>query len=342
MRYSESKDQSAEFLRMTLALMARQNAALHPASYTLWYEHVAGINPPLTKVLEARLNANQPLTDEDVYDLYARYIVARELEVLERLQQKLRSLLEEAAQTTASAVSDTGQFEVKLQQSHTRLTTAQTLESVHGVVAELARETNRMHSATQSVSEKLEARAHEVGLLTQQLEQAQTEALLDPLTGLKNRRGFDRAVSEMFAPGESFQGAALLLADVDHFKQVNDTHGHLLGDKVLRAIGHTLQANIKGRDLAARIGGEEFAILLRQTTLKGAETLAEQIRVAVATGRIRRADGKELPGSITLSLGVAVGRGGDTLEGLLARADAALYAAKRTGRNRVAVDATVG
>ena len=338
MRYKEDKDQSAELLRLALPLMARQSAALHPISYTLWYEHVAGINPPLSNVLEASLAGKLPLGEDDVYDLHARYIVARDMEVLDRLQRKLRGVLEEAAQAAAAAVEDSGQFEAALRDTRTRLTGASSLESVHAIIAELARETTRMHSATEAVHQKLETRAREVEHLTRQLEQAKTEALLDPLTGLKNRRGFELAVKELTTSGNPFKGAALVLADIDHFKQINDKHGHLLGDKILRVIGATLQANIKGRDIAARPGGDEFAILLQQTPLMGARALAEQIRTAVAAGRIRRADSKEQPGSVTLSIGVAAGGDDDTLESLLARADAALYAAKRAGRNRVSVD----
>jgi diguanylate cyclase len=339
MRYKEDKDQSAELLRLALPLMARQSAALHPISYTLWYEHVAGINPPLSTVLEASLAARLPLGEDDVYDLHARYIVARDMEVLDRLQRKLRDVLEEAAQTAAAALEDSGQFEAALRDTRSRLTGASSLESVHAIIAELARETTRMHSATEAVHQKLETRAREVELLTRQLEQAKSEALQDPLTGLKNRRGFELAVKELAASGGAFKGAALVLADIDHFKQINDRHGHLLGDKILRAIGQTLQSNIKGRDIAARPGGDEFAVLLQQTPLAGARSLAEQIRTAVAAGRIRRSDSKDQPGSVTLSIGVAAGGSDDTLESLLARADAALYAAKRAGRNRVSVDA---
>ena len=115
---------------------------------------------------------------------------------------------------------------------------------------------------------------------------------------------------------------------------------NVLGDKVLRGTANLLQSNIKGRDLAARIGGDEFAVLLQRTTLQGACALAQQIRSAIAAGRFRSIDGRELPGSVSLSVGVAVGRSGDTLESLLARADAALYEAKRKGRNRVATEAS--
>jgi diguanylate cyclase len=343
MRYTEDRDQSAELLRLALPLMARQSAALHPISYTLWYEHVAGINAPLSAVLEASLQESLPLGEDDVYDLHARYIVARDMEVLERLQSKLRDVLEEAAQTAATTLEDSGQFSAALRETSSRLNGPLDLESVHAIIAELARETTRMQSATEAVRERLESRAREVELLTRQLEQAQNEALLDPLTGLKNRRGFERAVKELALSGqEPCRGAALLLADIDHFKEINDKHGHLLGDKILRAIGQTLQSNIKGRDVAGRLGGDEFAILLQQTPASGARALAEQIRAAVAAGRIRRTDGKDLPGSVALSVGVAIGGNGDNLESMLARADAALYVAKRNGRNQVAVNGDPG
>jgi diguanylate cyclase len=335
MRYIEGRDRSAELLRLALEFMARQTAALHPMSYTLWYEHVAGINPPLSKVLESRLQANQPLNEDEVYELHARYIVARDIEVLERLQRKLRDVLEEAAQTAASAVENTGQYSATLQETRSRLEGAVNLESVHSLISELLQETSRMHSATQTVTEKLDARTQEVNALTRQLEQAQTEALLDPLTGLKNRRGLERAVEELSRSEETIVGAVLLVADIDNFKEINDNHGHLLGDKVLRGTAQTIQSNIKGRDLAARLGGDEFAVLLQQTTLQGACSLADQIRRAIASGRFRRPDGKHVAGSVSLSVGVAVGVSGDTLESLLARADAALYEAKRRGRNRV-------
>jgi diguanylate cyclase len=192
---------------------------------------------------------------------------------------------------------------------------------------------------TQAVVEKLDVRAQEVGELRNALERAQSEALLDPLTGLKNRRAFERAVGELAHETAGMANAALLLIDIDHFKGVNDTYGHLFGDKVLRAVAHVLQANIKGRDLVARMGGEEFAILFVQATASGALAVAEQIRTAVAQGRVRSVAGEDLTGAVTVSAGLAVSLSGDSLENLIERADSALYEAKRSGRNRVCVAA---
>lgn len=334
MRYLEGKDASAEILRLVLPLMARQSAAYHPVSYSLWYEHVAGLNPPLSELLSTRLQSNEPLTEEEVYRLHARFISARDAQMLEHLQQQLRQLLEDTAETAALAGEDTGRFRQRLEQGRSELTEAVNLQGMHYVITQLVGDTARMQASARAVSQRLEASAREVTALKEQLQQSRTEALLDPLCGLKNRRGFERAAEEI---GGELAHVALLLADIDHFKQLNDTYGHLLGDKVLRSIAQTMQSNIKGRDVAARIGGEEFAILLPETTLSGAQALAEQLRVAVARGRIHTGQGKDVVGSVTLSIGITVGQPGDTLDSLMRRADAGLYSAKRAGRNRVCV-----
>jgi diguanylate cyclase len=127
------------------------------------------------------------------------------------------------------------------------------------------------------------------------------------------------------------------MIDIDHFKAVNDTHGHVLGDKVLRAVAQVLKSNIKGRDVAARVGGEEFAVLLPDTSVAGAVSLSKQICALVSHGRIKRAAGEGTIGQVTLSIGVAVARNGESLESLMERADMALYGAKRAGRARVNV-----
>lgn len=135
-------------------------------------------------------------------------------------------------------------------------------------------------------------------MLERRLEQAQAEALLDPLCGLKNCRGFEWSVTEVFA-SRSDARVALLIADVDHFKRVNDTYGRLLGDTVLRAIARTVQTKLEGGHVAARYGGDELTVLLPQTGVEAAEALAEQIRAAVANGRIQRSDGQFLRVGIT-------------------------------------------
>jgi diguanylate cyclase len=336
MRYLQSRENSSELLRLALPLMAQQTAGFHPVSYSLWYEHVAGINPRLSQQLSTRLEAATPLTDEDVYRLYSHFIADRDLEDHERWQQQLRSLMDAVSQDTAEVGRHTGEYGTALRDRQAELGRITSLESARGVLDRLAQETECMQATVLELARRFAERVREVERLSHDLQRAQSEALLDPLSGLKNRRGFERAVHAIFASGET-EEVAILVVDVDRFKTLNDTYGHLLGDKVLRAVAHILQTNIKGRDVAARLGGDELAILLPGTTERGAEALAEQIRVAVAAGRIHRTDGQDLKGIVTVSIGIAVGKATESFEALLERADAALYRAKREGRNRVAV-----
>ncbi|HEY6482721.1 MAG TPA: GGDEF domain-containing protein [Steroidobacteraceae bacterium] len=337
MRYPENKERSTEILRLALPLMARQLAAFHPLSYALWYEHCAGMNPDLSRVLDNRLTANSALTEADVLRLYAQHIAARDMEAFERLQLQLRNLLEDTAQSAASAGAHAAQFSQSLDGHAKALAADADPAAVRNVIAEMLVDTHKLQSVTTDLSVKLQASTSEVNALTESLRRAQTEALLDSLTGLKNRRGFERAVEDLQREPPGLAGSALLVADIDHFKVVNDTYGHLLGDKVIRAVAHVLRSTIKGRDVAARLGGEEFAVLLPHTSITGATAVAEQIRGTVAQGRICRPDGNASIGQVTLSVGVAVANTGETLEGLLERADAAMYNAKRSGRNRVSV-----
>jgi diguanylate cyclase (GGDEF)-like protein len=161
------------------------------------------------------------------------------------------------------------------------------------------------------------------------------QARVDGLTGLANRRHCEDQLATELARVERFGGAlALVLADLDNFKEVNDRFGHGTGDVVLREFAHTLEAGIRDVDLAGRWGGEEFVLILPGTDLAGAARVAERIRAARAERVVLTAEGE--PIRVTASFGVAVFPDAVTADELLAAADAALYQAKRSGKNRVA------
>jgi two-component system cell cycle response regulator len=164
-------------------------------------------------------------------------------------------------------------------------------------------------------------------------------AVTDELTGLYNRRYFDRHLALMLDKArEQDRDMALMLIDMDYFKEVNDTHGHDVGDAVLREFALRLRRNIRGVDLACRFGGEEFVVLMPDTDFRQAQGVAERVRMAVAERSFEGGGGPSL--NVTISVGVALNEGaGDTQDGILKRADIALYRAKREGRNRVVFDA---
>ena len=160
------------------------------------------------------------------------------------------------------------------------------------------------------------------------------EATKDFLTGLYNRRAFEEmARGEMARWQRGRDPLSLLIIDADHFKRVNDTHGHGTGDEVLRALAHGVRDQVRDLDIVARLGGEEFVVLLPSTDVVGARSAAERIREAIERLRVPTAEGVQV--RFTVSVGVAeASREAASIELLLQRADAALYEAKRRGRNR--------
>lgn len=164
-------------------------------------------------------------------------------------------------------------------------------------------------------------------------------AVTDELTGLYNRRYFDRHLTLMLDKArEQDRDMAVMLIDMDFFKSVNDTHGHDIGDAVLKEFAVRLRRNIRGVDLACRFGGEEFVVLMPDTDYRQAQNVAERVRTAVAERAFEV--GMATPLAVTVSVGVALNESdADTPEMILKRADVALYRAKREGRNRVVFDA---
>ncbi len=182
---------------------------------------------------------------------------------------------------------------------------------------------------------KLEDYSTEITDLTRQLEHTKKAALVDPTTGIGNRRRFEDSLADILKHLKDFNGkVSVLLADVDNFKTVNDTLGHNVGDQVLRLVASTFVTNLKGSDVVARWGGDEFAAILPSTNLDNALSVAENVRKAMDSKSLKNKETGETMGKVTLSVGVSTFRQGDNAHKLIFRADQALYEAKRLGRNR--------
>ena len=159
-------------------------------------------------------------------------------------------------------------------------------------------------------------------------------AMVDGLTELPNRRSLDDAFSRQLTRSlREQQPVSLLMVDVDHFKRLNDTHGHLVGDDVLKRLARILRRQVRPQDLVARYGGEEFAVLLPSTDVDAALLIADRLRAAIGNPDTEEVS-RQLPPA-TVSVGVAAARSAISLSELMSQADAALYRAKQSGRNRV-------
>ena len=336
MRYQHSREESAAILRRALQLMSPHKAGYHPVSYAVWYEHAADLNPGLTQELDKLLACETLLSDSEICRLHALHIAGRDVQAFELAQRQLRDVLGESEKQAAHAERTVKRFTLNLddaiQDARRQEEGGSALvEKVGRVLAEAA----QLQTVLGALHQQLTRQRQEVDHVMERLERAQTEPLRDPLTGLKNLHGLRRALEAR--EGFELVGVAFLAVDIDYFKRVNDTHGHVIGDKVLAKVAEILREHLTGDEMAARLGGDEFAMFLPGKSLDAAAELAEKIRATTTRTVITRPDGMQYMGAVTISIGVAIGEPGDTLESLRNRADEALYDAKDAGRNCTAL-----
>lgn len=329
--------QAKGFSDQAISGMQAREVPPTPENYAVWFAYATGLLPELKRTIDILVSNNQEFTPALNAELYNRFCdTGRHFNVLEETGGRLQYAVEQVLRYIKSATGDASAFGKTLDQYSSDMGGAPGDEEVRALVSGLILETQRMAERNRSLEDKLSQSSGEIAELRQNLEVVRREALTDALTGIPNRKFFDNRLREAARDAmESGESLSLLIADIDHFKQFNDTYGHQLGDQVLRLVARTLTDSVKGRDTPARYGGEEFAIILPQTRLNDAEGLAEQIRRTIMRRRIVRRNTGDDFGTITLSIGVSCYRPGEQLIDTVRRADAALYQAKRSGRNRV-------
>jgi diguanylate cyclase len=341
MHYIETKEQSHEFLRLALPLMSKQMAAAHPISYAVWYEYVSGMNAALKRDLDARQLAGQLLNDAQTVELFRKHVADVDEGALNRLQLELHRLLSEVAQSAKDSHQQTADYGATLDEFSQALSTRRQErpdDPLQQTLRLVAQQTFQIKATIATLQQEFYRSRSEVEQLRRELEHMREEVHTDVLSGLLNRKGFDETLHELLNQANEEQlSLCLVLLDIDDFKRVNDNYGHLFGDRVIRAVGQVLKTNTKGRDVAARYGGEEFALLLPQTPVAGARALAEEIRGVIEKASIHRQDSAQTVGKITLSAGVSLYHLGEPADNFICRADEALYASKKQGKNRVTV-----
>lgn len=334
-KYTQDKAASAELLRLILQKMAGHPAAFTPPTYAVWYEFLAGINPQLTEAMNKLLGDKGLLTTEMAQNFFDLYISEGNPQAQAAFRVNMQKLLDNMSKFAESTGSETDRFSAGLQKYGETLNKGVDASSLKNMVGEIMQDTQNMRSSVESLQGKLHESKGEVEKLQQELQNARSEALVDPLTGVFNRRGFDAQMKKLLAnPDLQGRRVCFMMLDIDFFKKVNDTYGHLFGDKVIRGIAAALTARVKGQDSVARMGGEEFAVILPDTPMQGAYALAEQIRQSIANSKIRRSEKQDVVEGITISIGIADCEIGGDWNDALSRSDEALYASKTQGRNR--------
>ena len=338
MRYTEPKEQTVSLLRLALAQMGLHDAALNPVTFAVFYEHVATTNPRLTQAIEEAMQTNPRLTDGAVQQLYRRYVADADGTETDRISGDVQRLMSEIAESAAQTGLTAGRF-------------GHTLGGLSGALAhhdaaaltphihEALAGTQEMQDAVQTLQRQVSHSQNEIHQLRADLLRTREEASLCPMTRVLNRRGFEQKLDSMLVqPPPKGAAHCLIMLDIDHFKRVNDTHGHVVGDRVIAGLGEVLRSvPVEPGMACARYGGEEFAILLPASSVAKATQVAESVRQRTKAMKLRNRATQEVLVTITVSAGVAAWRPGEDGHALISCADAALYRSKQGGRDRVTV-----
>ena len=333
----DEHERTMAFAEVALGQIRSLRQTAVPRNYEIWYIYATGYNAPLNKIINETLARNGNLTEADLEQIYETYLShIKATDRIDKVGARVIGEIDDVMSLLTDALGMSASYNASLNGASEKLSAAKTPDQVKGVVESLLRSTREMRETNKALEERLMLSKNEISNLQQSLEAIRAESLTDPLTGLGNRKYFDRmiatAVQDALATGEPL---SLLMFDFDHFKSFNDSYGHLTGDQVLRLVGMSLKQTIKGQDITARYGGEEFAVVLPSTALRQALTVADHIRRAVMAKELKKKSTGEILGRVTISVGVSLLKPGDDPDALIERADACLYAAKRNGRNRV-------
>lgn len=333
----DSFDQALEFAKNALDGMSEHSVAATPENFQVWYTHVAGRNPNLSHMISILVDNDQSFTSSISQDIYDRFFTTDiGDDVLHETADRITGELKRIMEYVGEAGEGVTKYGTTLKTAEGAFSSEDDIGGLRAVIDSVLTETRKMEEINNKLEQKLDDSTSEVSQLRGDLEDMRKEALTDALTGIANRRLFDmelrRAARDAMESGDKL---SLLMIDIDHFKKFNDAYGHQVGDEVLKLLANTLRKAVKGDDLPARYGGEEFAVVLPQTDVQGAVSVAESIRDRISNKKLVNRKTNTNLGKITVSIGVAQFEYGEKLAHLIRRADQSLYTAKHKGRDQV-------
>ena len=338
--FSESLEQAHEFHNGALEFLEEFKVPPNPTNYAIAYEYTARRNPALNDEIDVHLTRTGNLDGYILADLFERYFLQDHTDEIDGYIANLHEIFMNALDGVSGASEGVSEFGKVLEAQRGKLEGNPGIESVQSIVSTLMDATEQAHASNQQLQSHLEETQKETSQMREELEQLRKEAVTDGLTGLYNRKELNNRLDELLVKEyEPTKPLSVLMLDIDHFKKINDTLGHHIGDKLLKEVALRLQNNLRGKDIAnrldqgvvehnlARLGGDEFTVLLHGITSpvgigKIAQRLIETIEQPFFL------EGKEH--YISVSVGIAVFPGdGENSEDLLKHADLAMKKKKK-------------
>ncbi len=332
-----------DIVRQLVPFLSRKGIPITPENYRIWFEYFLGRKEEIKKHLDELLAADTVFSLELNEKLYEKFFVRTlgpettekvqaEIEAADTLSRKVSEMVINIMKDVLAGSESSSGYGKKLQQYMGIMESSSGLADVQTLLSKILKDTNETTSQTLKMQKKLEHSSEELEVLHAELVNAKNDARTDNLTRLWNRRFFDESMVETLKQAKQGKRCSLLMLDIDHFKRFNDEFGHLIGDKLLKHVSKSLRNIATGDARVCRYGGEEFAIIHLSADLQQATALAERIRKEIEEVSFT-VKGKDV--DVTISIGVSQARADDSVQTFIERADSALYAAKRSGRNAV-------
>ncbi len=317
--YDGKKEHAADIAKKTLTFMTQNGISLTPINYDEWFY-----------VMCKAVEENHILSKKNLYVLYEKYFKdaphVGDMEEIKEISCDLKHLAVDSEKALGAFATNLESHDKYIKESIEAIDEQdiQKMQELQGKIAELEKENRKLKKFLEENRTRLE-------LIEEKFNEQKKEAQHDALTGLLNRRSFDEDLSKLDSAGIPY---ALLILDIDNFKQINDTYGHLVGDEVLKEVGEILRTYVRKNTKAYRYGGEEFVVVLPGGDGKAANIVGERLREVVET------KGLKLPNTtqillFTASFGATTKKESESYKDVLQRADEALYEAKKSGKNRV-------
>jgi diguanylate cyclase len=329
--------QAYPIARRALELMEKHRVWPTATNFEIWIHFIANPQSALAKELNRLLEVGEPLTETVTEELAAAFLPkARLNDQIRDAGDLLSRELEEVAKAINEAQASNAAFGKTLETVSADLDAPQKPADIKTVVDNLATATRKVQEKNQSLEQRLAESTAEIDRLKEHLEQVRRDATTDGLTNLANRKAFDDELERACAESDRRnEPLCLAVLDIDHFKSFNDTWGHQTGDQVIRFVASVIGRVGAAPRFAARYGGEEFAMIFPSEATGVAARVLEEVREEVSSRQLKRRSTNDQLGTITLSAGMAQRQPGESGMALMERADTALYASKRGGRNRV-------
>ncbi|MFT6030549.1 MAG: diguanylate cyclase [Oleiphilaceae bacterium] len=324
--------QAIKYLKMVLPAMAHLKIPTTPENYSVWYEYTTGKNPSLVKKIDALKAENREFTQTVNDNLYEIFIAKRPQLSIHKLNASVKSVIDNLLAQIQREDQGLNGYSESLEMLTHQVTSIAQLSDLETLISKLVSEAHTRNKENEAFRFKIKEMSKEVEDLDKRLKRVAIDANTDALTGIYNRRAFNQKLSEELA--DKKKNLSIIMIDIDHFKRLNDTYGHLTGDKVLKFVASLIGKNIRGQDYLARFGGEEFVIILPDTPLEKALCVANNIRSYLSKQKLYDSSNDEQLGCLTLSMGVSFRTATDNTEKLIGRADKCLYLAKSQGRNK--------